>query len=904
MASQGQQQQQQRVSESSNQLSCRSNLRGTEETIFDLVCAWTSRMQWAEWLRTPLEHAAGVGNIDLVTKLQGAGAGGSALHLALRAGQDALARELLKLGAPTKAKDNNGDTPLHLAAASGLGDVVSLLLRDGAEVDVLDSKGRTPIHISAERGSLSAVQALLAAGGDSSLRYGKDKALSALGLAASGGHVEVMQALIRHGVDVDAPDSNGCTALHSAAMGDAVGAIDALIEAGANIDAQGGKDGARYTPLHTASEKGSAKAALSLVKHGADVHRSGKTWRRRCCNALNLAAGRGHTAIVKTLLAAGVNVNLRPAYSDESALDAAFQGGHADIVTTLIQHGAFVDATDSRGCTALFKVSLDTSAALIDKLVAAGACMNGIVDATGRTPLHHACMDDCPEAIVSMLCHGAGVDVKDDDGDTPLHVASTEGCSEGIRALVEHGADIKALNAKGRTPLGVTAEFGFEDATVVLLDAGADVNAPADHTDGSAALSLATLSEYVDGTMKVLIQHGADVNARNTNGFTALHRAAMYNEVDGIDLLISAGAIIEAPDNHKSTPLAVAFREAVYRWKKEHSCGLQEFAAMVALLKHGADPNIGNIEGECPHSLLWYFVRCGCPISVFRELLAAGPDLDVRDDEGCTLLLLSQDHPELFSELLLHGADTNVQTKRGKTALHKAAENDNGVCIEALISAGASTNIKDRNGRTPLHLATINRNRNAMRMLLRSGADIASADNNGSSALHLAAGHDQCDFGDSAMPTTMNLLLRWGADKNAVDSAGGTPVTVWRRNGYMHRLSAASMMSVLNMFKRLPRDKAWRRRGWLVLCRAFPNRVRLKADNAGTCPGAGRSLRAPRVGAGSGSGSSSAPPVGKAGGGQVGTLPREKIAGGLSALVAKVVGLHEDVVFRTIMEFV
>ncbi|CAN0278481.1 unnamed protein product, partial [Ectocarpus sp. 4 AP-2014] len=63
---------------------------------------------------------AGAGSLDLVTKLQGAGAGGSALHLALRAGQDALARELLKLGAPTKEKDTNGKTPLYLAAASGL----------------------------------------------------------------------------------------------------------------------------------------------------------------------------------------------------------------------------------------------------------------------------------------------------------------------------------------------------------------------------------------------------------------------------------------------------------------------------------------------------------------------------------------------------------------------------------------------------------------------------------------------------------------------------------------------------------------------------------------------------------------------------------------------------------------
>ncbi|CAN0573423.1 unnamed protein product, partial [Ectocarpus sp. 12 AP-2014] len=301
--------------------------------------------------------------------------------------------------------------------------------------------------------------------------------------------------------------------------------------------------------------------------------------------------------------------------------------------------------------------------------------MNGIVDATGRTPLHHACMNDCPEAIVSMLRHGARVDAKDDDGDTPLHVAS-------------------------------------------------NVNAPADSADGSAALSLATLNDCnADGIMKVLIQHGADVNGKNKEGFTALHRAAMYNDIDCIDVLISAGAIIEATDIHKSTPLAVAFRSAVHRGKEDNSVA-GEFAAMIALLKHGADPNIGNIEKACPNSLLYYFVRCGCPIPVFRELLAAGPNLDVRADDGYTPLMVSQDHPDLFSELLLHGADTNAQTKRGETALHKAAESNSSVCIEALISAGASTNVKDNDGCTPLHLATICRNRSVMRMLLRSGADI------------------------------------------------------------------------------------------------------------------------------------------------------------------------------------
>ncbi|CAN0571184.1 unnamed protein product [Ectocarpus sp. 12 AP-2014] len=283
--------------------------------------------------------------------------------------------------------------------------------------------------------------------------------------------------------------------------------------------------------------------------------------------------------------------------------------------------------------------------------------MNGIVDATGRTPLHHACMNDCPEAIVSMLRHGARVDAKDDDGDTPLHAASSAGCSEGIRALVEYGADIKALTAKGRTP-----------HAALLLEAGADVNAPADSADGSAALSLATLNDCnADGIMKVLIQHGADVNGKNKEGYTALHRAAMYNDIDCIDVLISAGPIIEATDIPKSSPLAVAFRSAVHRGKEDNS---------------------------------------------------------------------------------------------------------------ALISTGASTNVKDNDGCTPLGLATICRNRSVMQMLLRSGADISSADNDGSSALHLAAAHDHCDSGDSTMATTMDLLLRWGADENAVDSLGNTPLTV------------------------------------------------------------------------------------------------------------------------------
>lgn len=142
----------------------RASLRGAEGTIFDLVFARTTAQQWAEWLRAPLEHAAGTGNLDLVKELQEAGAAGSAFHAALRANQRALARQLLRLGAPSSDKDNCGDAPLHLAAGLGHGDIVPLLLRKGAAVDSLDGQGRTPLYLSAKRGDVSTAQPLSASG--------------------------------------------------------------------------------------------------------------------------------------------------------------------------------------------------------------------------------------------------------------------------------------------------------------------------------------------------------------------------------------------------------------------------------------------------------------------------------------------------------------------------------------------------------------------------------------------------------------------------------------------------------------------------------------------------------------------------------------------------------------------
>ncbi|CAN0593551.1 unnamed protein product, partial [Ectocarpus sp. 12 AP-2014] len=110
---------------------------------------------------------------------------------------------------------------------------------------------------------------------------------------------------------------------------------------------------------------------------------------------------------------------------------------------------------------------------------------------------------------------------------------------------------------------------------------------------------------------------------------------------------------------------------------------------MIALLKHGADPNVRNVQEGSQQTLLYYCLSSECPISVLREFLAAGPNLDLRDDEGCTALHATRHHPEALSALLRSGADMEAQDSKGQTALHKAAESVNVLCIDVLVSAGA-----------------------------------------------------------------------------------------------------------------------------------------------------------------------------------------------------------------------
>ena len=770
----------------------------------------------------------------------------TALHVGASSNQAGAIDVLVEAGADID--DHGGEeweTPLHIAAKVGHSEAVGALLRHGADVDMLDGDGCSAIFLATS----SAATGLIFVKGKPDLCGGEAVSTPSV-LPEQERFAEVVRALAQHGASVNAV-TEGRTPLHVATSKNAVAIVDVLIAAGADINAQEGKR--QETPLHIAARLGHSEAVGALLRHGADVdERNGDG-----CSALHIAAEDGSAAIVEALLAAGAKLNLRGGEHDSTALGLATRRGHVDVVDALIKHGASLNAADESGCT----------------------------------PLHVAASNNELPVTEMLLAAGARVDVRDEDGETPLHVAADGNWKNGHPAIIEtlmrYGAGSIAFTVNGEAPIHLAAQRGHEDATTALLVAGADVNLRT--KDGVPALLLA--AEHT-GVLNVLIEHGAEVTATDSKGRTALHLAAAGSDAGAIDALVAGGADLEVEDDDGVTPLLSASGKA----------SLEVFSA---LLRHGANSAKRDAKGLG----VIHKAADGGDVEVIKAVLANGADLNLREDKGRTALhLAGVFYPAVVETLIEHGADTEARDRDGCTALHTIAGyfmDEPSRSIDFLVSGGAAIEARDDRGRTPLHYAASKHNTSAMRALLRSGADLHARDNAGRSPLHqviVSCGYDVRDVAE-----VVDLLLRWGADETATVEAPGddsedseeeisgkTAWEMWEFHVEDYRVSAAGAAPVRKLLADAQKDRTWRRRGWLVLVRAFPERVRLKADfRCAAITGRARRVRARGPSA-----------AASDGGAQAGSAPRcDGPARGLNGLVAGAVTFPEDGVFRNIVEF-
>ncbi|CAM9139016.1 unnamed protein product [Ectocarpus fasciculatus] len=471
-----------------------------------------------------------------------------------------------------------------------------------------------------------------------------------------------------------------------------------------------------------------------------------------------------HGAEQRGVRPTNVHANARRSDTGHSMLDMAAAQGYTEAIKTILARGA------------------DVNSATPD----------------GRTALHCASFWDQAGAVDLLIASGARLEVSDGRGCTPLHVAAENGATSAIVALVNGGADKCKVNSDGRSPLLVAVENGRLTAATVLLHASEEDNAGfVDRRYGSdeySALDLAACGGHQQ-ILKMLIRHGCDVNAGDSDGVTALYLAALNDQPCSIDVLVKAGAKVEArsPGRHRWSALHVA---CAYGSNEAVSALLTHDALLFGrdasnhtplhlavqhghdstveiLLRWGSDPTYISCVSACRYSPLDVAASLG-HMKALQAMCVHMRDKatwEYKRAVGDALYAaILSDQVGAMKWLMSVGASVNNTWAKKGGALQVAALAGSTGAAEALLAAGASITYRcDENNRSALDIATKNGHVGVMRALIQHGADVNNADPpNETTALHLA--------GESDQVASIDLLVKCGSDLDAADILGSSPL--------------------------------------------------------------------------------------------------------------------------------
>lgn len=399
---------------------------------------------------------------------------------------------------------------------------------------------------------------------------------------------DLVRQLIRRGAEVNVQNDYGATPLSQAALTGNPAIIERLLDAGADAD-QPAADG--QTALMILARTDNLEAARLLIRAGADVNRV-EQWRGQ--TALMWAAAQKQPAMVKLLLEEGADPDAQSTPNNwERQVTAeprmkvlpaggltpllyAVREGCTECTRLLIADGADINKTDPEAVTPLLMANLNAHWDSAKLLIEAGAWLDKW-DIYGRNPLYAA-------VDYNTLPHGGRADRLSDDLTTPLEVARLileRGGNPNLqlklfppyRALgPDRGAD--GLLRTGATPLFRAARGADVPAMELLLEYGARVDLPQENdvtplivAAGYRASAIDTRGRFrtqaqaVDA-VKVLLDHGAAIDARTDGGQTALFGAATNGWNDVVQLLAEYGADLEATDDQGNTAIDAAMGRA------------------------------------------------------------------------------------------------------------------------------------------------------------------------------------------------------------------------------------------------------------------------------------------------------------------------------------------------------
>lgn len=483
------------------------------------------------------------------------------------------------------ASDMEGYTSLHRAIVNNdLNTVMELLKNENIDVNSklgievsIDGwylGGATPLILASYLGYTDIVNALIEKGVDVKAKDDVDGCM-AIHLAAANGKNDVINILL----DVDASnindvDNRGNTPLHWASMKDRADTVSLLIENGADIEA---KDIDNWTALHYAAAFASLQTVEALVDNGADKNSLTKDG--------NIPVNYAKDETIKTYLSGGkigredteevVEEETKETAADETAENTETSETitedelNNELDTT--QNGSIVDPTvvdlDPKQLELLIAVKNNDIIA-VNALLKENVNPN-FVDEEGYSPLHRAVLNNNLD-VVNVLLSYKDIDTEiklpyeasvDDwylGGATPLLVASYTGNADIVNALIEAGSDIRAKDdIDGATTIHIASANGNNEVINILLNKDNTLINEADSMKDTP-LHWASIKNQTD-TISLLLANGADTKLTNSDGNTVLHYAAMYGDVNTVNVLLEADSSLASVENNEGiTPIYYA----------------------------------------------------------------------------------------------------------------------------------------------------------------------------------------------------------------------------------------------------------------------------------------------------------------------------------------------------------
>ncbi|XP_039769687.1 ankyrin-2 isoform X3 [Ornithorhynchus anatinus] len=448
-----------------------------------------------------------------------------------------------------------------------------------------------------------------------------------------------------------------------------------------------------------------------------------------------------------------------PSDSNASFLRAA-RAGNLDKVVEFLKGGIDINTCNQNGLNALHLAAKEGHVGLVQELLERGSSVDSATK-KGNTALHIASLAGQAEVVKVLVMEGASINAQSQNGFTPLYMAAQENHIDVVKYLLENGANQSTATEDGFTPLAVALQQGHNQAVAILLE---------NDTKGKVRLPALHIAARKDDTKSaaLLLQndHNADVqskmmvNRTTESGFTPLHIAAHYGNVNVATLLLNRGAAVDFTARNGITPLHVASKRGNTNMVK-------------LLLDRGGQIDAKTRDGLTP---LHCAARSGHD-QVVELLLERGAPLLARTKNGLSPLHMAAqgDHVECVKHLLQHKAPVDDVTLDYLTALHVAAHCGHYRVTKLLLDKRANPNARALNGFTPLHIACKKNRIKVMELLVKYGASIQAITESGLTPIHVAAFMGHLNI--------VLLLLQNGASPDVTNIRGETALHMAARAG-------------------------------------------------------------------------------------------------------------------------